>query len=89
MDFDTPNPLLHLKQLLKPISSDLHTNLLYLLDAVCMCVCVYVCVCARVCARALCVCVCVCVYVCVRAHPIIRVFVPGVEYGFLCVYNAM
>ena len=30
MDSDTPNLLLHLKQLSKPISSDLHTNLLYL-----------------------------------------------------------
>ena len=83
-------------------SSDLLTNLLYLLDAVyvyvClrMCVCVCVCVCLCVHARAsVCVCVCVCVYVCVCAcvracaDPIIMVFVPGVEYGFLCVYNVM
>ena len=47
---------------------------------VCVCVCVFVCVC---------VCVCVLVHVCVRADPIILVFVPGVEYGFLCVYNVM
>ena len=39
MDSDTLNLLLHLKQLSKPISSDLHTNLLYLVD-VCVCVCV-------------------------------------------------
>ena len=38
MDSDTPNLLLHLKQLSKPISSDLLTNLLYMLDAVCVCV---------------------------------------------------
>ena len=55
MDSDTPNLLLHLKQLSKPISSDLCTNLLYLLDAVCVCVCVY----ARV--R---LCVCACAYWC-------------------------
>ena len=36
-DSDTLN-LLHLKQLSKPISSDLCTNLLYLLDVVCVCV---------------------------------------------------
>ena len=54
-----------------------------------MCVCVFVCVCMRVCV---CVCVCVCVRVCVCvwcADPIILVFVPGVEYVFLCVYNVM
>ena len=50
MDSDTLNLLLHLKQLSKPISSDLHTNLPYLLDVVCVCMCV-------------CVCVYVCVYV--------------------------
>ena len=79
IDSNTLNLLLHLKQLLKPISSDLHTNLLYLLDSVCVCVCVCVCV--------LYVCVCVCM--CVHADPNILVFVPGVEYGFLCVYNVM
>ena len=40
MDSDTPNLLLHLKQLSKPISSDLRTNLRYLPDTVFMCVCV-------------------------------------------------
>ena len=63
MDSDTPNLLLHLKQLSKPISSDLRTNLLYLLYAVC--VCVYVCVCARRCVRAR-VCAGACVRVCLR-----------------------
>ena len=58
MGSDTPNLLLHLKQLSKPISSDLLTSLLYLLDAVCVCVrararvCVCVCVCARARMRA-------------------------------------
>ena len=68
MDSVTPNLLLHLKQLSKPICSDLRTNLLYLLDAVCVDVCV-----------------------CVRAHvdPVMLVFVPGVEYGFLCMHNVM
>ena len=47
MDFDTPNLLLHLKQLSKPISLDLLANLLYLLDAVCVSVWVCVCVCVR------------------------------------------
>ena len=75
MDSDTLNLFLHLKQLSKPISSDLRTNLLYLLDVVC--VCAYVCFCAGV---------CVCVWC---ADPITMVFVPGVEYGFLCVYNVM
>ena len=53
MDSDTLNLLLHLKQLSKLISSDLLTNLLYLLDVVCVCVCVCVhaCVCVCVCAR--------------------------------------
>ena len=39
----------------------------------------------------MCVCMCVCVCVCARARadPIILVFVPGVEYRFLCVYNVM
>ena len=55
MDSDTLNLLLHLKQLSKPISSDLRTNL-YLLDIVCVCVRVCACVCVCVCA---CVCVCV------------------------------
>ena len=61
MDSDTLNLLLHLKQLSKPFSSDLRTNLPYLLDAVCVCVCM----CVRMCACA-CVCmpararVCVC-----------------------------
>ena len=89
MDSDPLN-LLHLKQLSKPISSDLHTNLLYLLGAMCVCVCVFAC------ALCLFVCVCVhvrwvcgCVYVRTRADPIIRVFVPCVEYGFLCEYNVM
>ena len=41
----TLNLLLHLKQLSKPISSDLRTNLLYLLDGVCVCVCVCMHVC--------------------------------------------
>ena len=82
MNSDTPNLLLHLKQLSKPISSDLPTNLLCLLDALCVCVCV------RAHVR---VCVCVCVWC---ADPIILVFFccccfPGVEYGFLCVYNVM
>ena len=45
MDSDTPNLLLHLKQLSKPISSDLHTNFLYLLDDVCVCMFVFVFVC--------------------------------------------
>ena len=63
MDSDTPKFLLHLKQFSKPISSDLRTNLLYLLDAVRVFVCV-------------CVCVCVCVRACARADPIILVFVP-------------
>ena len=51
-----------------------------------MCVCVYVCVCVCVCMY-----VCVCVGVCLHActDPIIMVFVPGVEYGFVCVYNVM
>ena len=75
------NLLVLLKQLSKPISSDLQTNLLYLLDAVHVCVCV--------CVHA-CVHVCVCVRVCVWCtDPIILVFVPGVEYGYLCVYNVM
>ena len=81
MDSNTLNLLLHLKQLAKPPSSDQCTNLLYLLDALCVCVCV--CVCVHVC-----VCVCVCVYVWCT-DPIILVFVPGVEYGFLCVCNVM
>ena len=43
-------------------------------------------------------CACMCAYmhacaacVCVQAHadPIMLVFVPGVEYGFLCVYNVI
>ena len=57
-----------------------------------LCVHVYVCLCVHVCVRVcVCVCVCVCVYVCARARadPIIMVFVLGVEYGFLCVYNVM
>ena len=45
MDSDTLNLLLHSKQLSKPISSDLHTNLLYLLDDVCVCMFVFVFVC--------------------------------------------
>ena len=44
----------------------------------------HVCVCACVCA-----CVCVCVCVCVVPDPNTLVFVPGVEYGLLCVYNVM
>ena len=48
---------------------------------VCVCVCVHMCVCVCLCT---CVCVCVCVWC---ADPIILMFVPGVEYGFLCVYN--
>ena len=32
---------------------------------------------------------CLCVCVCVLADPVILVFVSGVEYGFLCVYNVM
>ena len=57
---------------------------------VCVCVCVHVCVCAyvRVCVCA-CVCVCGCGCVCTNADPVILAFVPGVEYGFLCVYNVM
>ena len=43
------------------------------------------CVCECVC-ECVCVCVCVCVFVCVC---VCVVFVPGVEYGFLCVYNVM
>ena len=44
-----------------------------------MCVCVYVCM-------RVCVCVYVCVCVCVWcADPIILVFVPGVQFGFLCI----
>ena len=52
-------------------------------------VCKRVCVCLCVCARArvcvyirVCVCVCVCVWC---ADPIILVFVPGVQFGFLCI----
>ena len=45
VDSDTLNLLLHSKQLSKPICSDLRTNLLYLLDAVCVCVCMHVCGC--------------------------------------------
>ena len=39
----------------------------------------------------MCVCVCVCVCVRARGHTdhIILVFVPGVRYGFLCVYNVV
>ena len=95
MDPDTLNLLLHLKQLSKPISSDLRTSLLYLLDALSLSLslcarararaCVCVCACVRVSVRV-CVCVCDCVWC---ADPIILVFVPGVEYGFLCVYNVM
>ena len=48
-DSDTLNLLLHLKQLLKPIASDLLTNLRYLLDDVCVSVCACVCVCMWVC----------------------------------------
>ena len=48
MDSDTPNLLQQLKQISKPTSSDLRTNLRYPLDAVCMCVRA----CVRVCARA-------------------------------------
>ena len=70
MDSDTLNLLLHFKQLSKPIFSDLYTNLLYLLDAVCVYVCVGVCVgvcvCVCVCMSAFCVFVCVCV--CARAR---------------------
>ena len=66
----TPNLLLHLKQLSKPISSDLRTNLRYLLDGLCVCVHVHV-------------------HAPMHADPIIVVFVPGVAYGFLCVYNVM
>ena len=56
-----------------------------------VCVCVCVCVCVSVC---LCVCVCVCcvlLCVCLHAHvnPVTMVFVPVVEYVFLCVYNVM
>ena len=76
IDSNTLNLLLHLKQLLKPISSDLHTNLLYLLDSVCVCVCVRVCVCVCMCVRV-CVCecisVCVCVCACVCACMFVRV----------------
>ena len=38
-----------------------------------------------------CACVCVCVQARARAHadPVIVVFVPGVEYGFICVYSVM
>ena len=50
MDSNTLNLLLHLKQLSKLISSDLHTNLLYLLGAVCVVVCVCVCVCVWACS---------------------------------------
>ena len=57
MDSDTLNLLLHLKQLSKLISSDLLTNLLYLLDVVCVCVCV---------------CVCMHVFVCVCVHALIK-----------------
>ena len=42
------------------------------------------CACVRAFVR-----VCVCVCVCARTDSIILVFVPGVEYGFLCVYNMM
>ena len=52
MDSDTLNLLLHLKQFSKPISSDLRTNLLYLLDALSVYECVCVCVCVRACVRA-------------------------------------
>ena len=65
------------------ISSNQKTATLSQLQ-VCACVCVCVCVY---------VCVCVCVYVHTRMHtcvdPIIPVFVPDVDYGFLCVYNVM
>ena len=67
---DLTHLLLLLKQLSKPISSDL----LYLLDVVhSQQIALYI------------------VAVCVRActDPIIMVCVPGVEYGFLCVYNVM
>ena len=47
MDSDTLNLLLHSKQFSKPISSNLRTNLFYLLGVVC--VCVHACVCACVC----------------------------------------
>ena len=66
----------------KPISSDLRTDRLYRLDALCVCVCVCMRVCVCVCMHA-----CVCVRAC--ADPIILVFVPGVEYAFLWVYNVM
>ena len=69
---DTPNLLLHLKQLSQHIFSDLCANLLYLLGALCVCV--------RACVRA-------CMHA--RADPITLVFVPGVDYGLLCVYNVM
>ena len=64
---------MYLKQLSKPISSHLLTNLLYLPDVVhpqrialyiVVVVVVVVVVCVRVCV---CVCVCVCVRACVRA----------------------
>ena len=100
MESDTPNLLLHLKQFSKCISSDLFTNL-YLLDVVhpqrkalyilscSVCVCVRVCV--RACVRVrVCVsvsCMCMCARARARADPIMMVFVPGVEYGFLRVYN--
>ena len=56
--------------------------------------CVYVCVCVRACVRACmraCVRVCACMHACVHvcADPITLVFVPGVDYGLLCVYNVM
>ena len=67
VDSDIPNLLLHLKQRSKPISSDLCTNLQYLLDGACVwvCVCTHECVCKCVCMY---VSVCVCVYVCVCTH---------------------
>ena len=69
MNSDTPNLFLHLKQLLKPISSDLLTNFLYLLDVVHP---------QRIALYIVALCVCECVCVCVCARSIIMVFVPGV-----------
>ena len=64
-----------------PESDAFSPQLCHLL-CVCVCVCVYVCVCMHMCV---CVCMCTLAY----SDPFILVFVPGVEYGLLCVYNVI
>ena len=75
MKSDTPNLLLYLKQLSKPISSGvLISNLLYLPFAV------------R--PQRVVLYIVLCVYVCASTHadPVVILFVPGVEFGWIFTY---